>query len=50
MLEHARDRNYTAKEFSAWARSIGYSPKMVLSLTQQYMEYYQHEGTSKKRG
>jgi hypothetical protein len=48
MLEHAREGRYTAKEFSAWARSLGYSPKLVLSLTQEYMEKYQHEGTSKK--
>lgn len=43
MLEHAKAAGYTAREFSIWAKSKGYSAKMVLNLTQQYMESYQNE-------
>lgn len=47
MMEHAKEAGYTAKDFSIWAKAKGYSAKLVLSMTQQYMEQYQREGTSK---
>jgi hypothetical protein len=48
MLKFAEAAGYTAREFASWAKAKGYSPKMVISMTQSYIECYQRLGTKDK--
>lgn len=48
MLKEGEAMGLTAKEFAKWAKKKGYSERMVISLTQEYINCYQRLGTSKK--